>query len=207
MSLLRCPGAASLGWGTPQEENGDEGGQKRNVESKTERKGAKSTMQRESESFSSAKAVGEDGDHPIASSLGPAKKRRITEEKNELPTNKKDEQRINDNKDANAGSDSPPAKDDEVVDTDGHSVAENDEGSTTKDAEMENSAGDQAALTEDGSSSIVAFTPPGSEIVITGMATVTVLEARLKSWDAQSTAWMSAQAFKFVAPTEVGQAP
>ena len=184
MSLLRCPGAASLGWGTPQEEDGDEGKQKRNAENKTERKDAKSTMQSERESLLSAKAVSEDGDHPRALSLGPAKKRRISEEKNEFPTNKKDEQRINDNKDANAGSDSPPAKDDGVVDTDGHSVAESDEGSTTKvtekDAEMENSAGDQAALTEDGSSSIVAFTPPGSEIVITGMATVTVLEGKVE---------------------------
>lgn len=169
-----------MGWGTPQEEDGDEGEHKRNVESKTERKEAKSTMQSESEFSSSAKAVGGDGDHPGASSLGPAKKRRITEEKNELPTSKKDEERINDNKDTIADSDSPTAKDDEVVDIDGDSVVESEEDSMTKDAEMENSTGDPAALTNEGNSSIVAFTPPGSEIVITGMATVTVLEGKVE---------------------------
>ena len=179
MSLLRCPGAASLGWGTPQEEDEDDEREKREgVKSKTERKGAKGAEKTEKESLSFAKSSEED----VATSLGPAKKRRINEEKNEL---QKDEQRIhvaNDNIDAIASADSPTAADSEVTEVERGSVVEDDENSTATEAQTETSAAadDSVLSTDEDGSAIIAFSPPGSEIVITGMATVTVLGGKVE---------------------------
>mmetsp|Transcript_5229 Transcript_5229/g.14824 ORF Transcript_5229/g.14824 Transcript_5229/m.14824 type:complete len:782 (-) Transcript_5229:2365-4710(-) len=181
MSLLRCPGASALGWDAPQEE--DDEREKRKVESSGERKEVKSKTQRKSQSVS-GKTDEEDGGHEIETiSLG-SKKRRMNEQ-NESPRgdehSKEDEQTANDRNDANADADSPTAKDEESEAVGGESAANSNEDSATKDTEhaMETSNSVTDAALAD-SSAIVTFTPPGSEIVVTGMATITVLEGQVE---------------------------
>jgi len=153
-----------VGWGAQEEDVGGSR-KKSNVESSTERKEIKNATKRGNQS-SSASGL------PGATSLGPAKaKKRRFDEK--IESSKRNDQIRAPDRIANDC-------EGEFEAIDGDSVAESDEDSTTKDVETETSAGEAAASTDEDGSAIVAFTPPGSEIVIIGMATVTVLEGKVE---------------------------
>jgi len=180
MSLLRCPGAAALGWDAPPPEDDNDEREESKAESNGKSEEVKGKTHRESQLLGVSTKT--DGGH---ATITIGSKKRGRNEQNELPLGE-DKRTTIDRNDTNEDTGSPSAnakKEEGSEAVIGKFLADSDEDSATKDTEhaaMETSDNDAAALANEDGSDIVTFNPPGSEIVITGTATITVLEGKVE---------------------------